>query len=173
MPIAMSMTQCHHTLGREQVHVIGVMHASKRNGLLTIRGVPVVGTMSTEPTSPADRHHEDHAPNTFLNAAIGAAITVVLFFVPFSPLLGGGIAGYLEGGETRTGVKVGAIAGVLAAIPIALLIFLAGAFFVIAPPLPFVWVFVSFLVVLVFIMAYTVGLSALGGILGVYVKEEV
>jgi hypothetical protein len=48
------------------------------------------------------------------NALIGAVVTVVLPFVPFSPLLGGAVAGYLQ---ERDGFRVGAPSGAIAAVP--------------------------------------------------------
>lgn len=56
-------------------------------------------------TIEADRD-EERSPNTFFNALIGAIVSVVLGFIPFSPVLGGGIAGYLEGGDSRDGAKL-------------------------------------------------------------------
>lgn len=56
-------------------------------------------TTDSDPTPIDATSDGDHAPNTFLNALIGAAASVLLGFIPFSPILGGGIAGYLEGGE--------------------------------------------------------------------------
>lgn len=115
----------------------------------------------------------ERAPNTLMNALIGAAATVFLSFVPFSPVLGGAVAGYLQEGD---GVRVGAISGVLAAIPLALIGLLA--FLVLVgvavggPGAGIVWVGLLFLVMLAFLAAYTVGLSALGGILGVYLRRE-
>nr|WP_310918613.1 DUF5518 domain-containing protein [Haloarcula sp. S1CR25-12] len=38
--------------------------------------------------------------DTLLNAVIGVVASVVLGFVPFSTVLGGAVAGYLEGGTT-------------------------------------------------------------------------
>ncbi|MDG5817336.1 DUF5518 domain-containing protein [Natronococcus sp. A-GB7] len=51
-------------------------------------------------------------------ALIGAVVTVVLSFVPFSPALGGALAGYLERGESERTVSVGALAGFLPAAPV-------------------------------------------------------
>lgn len=115
----------------------------------------------------------ERAPNTLLNALIGAAATVFLSFVPFSPVLGGAVAGYLQEGD---GVRVGAISGVFAAIPLALI---GLVFFLVAvgvavggPGGGTVWVVLVILIMLAFLAAYTVGLSALGGVLGVYLKRE-
>lgn len=113
-------------------------------------------------------------PNTMLNAVIGGIVTALafMFLGPFSPVVGGGVAGYLEGGETSDGLKVGAFAGLVALVPLVLFLPLL---------LVFVPVFgprggVTFLFVLVFglsIMgAYALGFSALGGVLGAYLKRE-
>ena len=60
-------------------------------------------------------------------AVLGAVVTVVLSFVPFSPALGGGVAGYLERGESDRTVSVGALAGFLPAAPVlAVLVFVLG-----------------------------------------------
>lgn len=118
----------------------------------------------------------DRAPNTLLNALIGGIVGVVLSFVPLSTVLGGGVAGYLEGGDSASGAKVGALAGLVAFIP---LVFILGIVLflvpVVAVPGPRVqlalWVGVLLLVLVAAL--YTVGFGIIGGILGVYVKEEV
>lgn len=122
----------------------------------------------TQPETPSDETDE-RAPNTALNGVIGGVIAVVLSFIPLSPILGGAVAGYLEGGEERDGLVVGTIAGVIALIPL-VLIGMVAAVFIIAPGgarlLPI-------LVVFLFLIAiYTVGLSALGGLVGIYIKNE-
>ena len=122
---------------------------------------------------PADT---EHAPNTLLNALIGGVIGVVFSFIPFSTVLGGGVAGYLEGGDYTSGAKVGALAGLIAFIPVMLI--LAIVLFVVpvtvAPNPGFqLALWVSLLLILLLAAVYTVGLSSLGGVLGVYVKEEV
>ncbi|MEF8807775.1 DUF5518 domain-containing protein [Natronomonas sp.] len=126
---------------------------------------------TTSPETPSDEvdDADEHAPNTVLNGVIGGIIAVVLSFIPLSPILGGAAAGYLEGGEERDGLVVGTIAGVIALIPFVLFGMLA-AVLLIAPGgirlLPLLAVF------LFFVAIYTVGLSALGGIVGIYVKNE-
>lgn len=113
------------------------------------------------------------ADDTLKNAAIGAVASIVLFFLPFSPALGGVLASYLQGGDTNEGLRVGALSGAIAAVPLALLAVLVGAFFLVAmtgrAALAFV---VLFIVVLFLALIYGVGLGALGGLLGAYLHEE-
>lgn len=52
------------------------------------------------------------------NAVLGAVTTVVASFLPFSPAIGGGVAGYLERGESERATSVGALSGLLAAAPL-------------------------------------------------------
>jgi hypothetical protein len=113
--------------------------------------------------------------DTLLNALIGAGVTVVLSFSGFSPLLGGAAAGYLQREDRREGARVGAISGALAALPfLGLMIILFGFFGLFAAGSPggagIMLVFGLF--ALLFGLAWSVGLSAVGGYLGVYVAEE-
>lgn len=123
---------------------------------------------TTPPETPSD-DGDEQAPNTVLNGVIGGVVAVVLSFIPLSTVLGGAVAGYLEGGDQRDGLVVGAIAGVIALIPLVLFGMVA-AVFVIAPG---GFRFLLIIALLLFLGAvYTVGLSALGGAVGVYVKNE-
>jgi len=115
--------------------------------------------------------------DTVLNAIIGAAVSVVLSFTGFSPLLGGGVAGYLQGGDYEEGVKVGLLSGVISSIPF-LLFFSLVASFLFAGSL-FAGGFGAaggilffILIGLVFSLVWTVGLGGLGGYLGVYIAKE-
>ncbi|GAB3413550.1 hypothetical protein GCM10027435_07590 [Haloparvum alkalitolerans] len=54
--------------------------------------------------------------DTLPSAGVGAAITVPLVFVPFSPAVGGTVAAYLHDGD-RAGWQVGALSGALASVP--------------------------------------------------------
>ncbi len=114
---------------------------------------------------------------TLLNAVIGAVVGVVLSFIPFSTVLGGLVAGFLEGPDGRQGAIVGAIAGAIAFLPIAgmgLLLFgilgigLAGG----VPLEGFAVVSIVIVVAGFFALAYTVGPSLLGGYLGAYLARE-
>lgn len=113
----------------------------------------------------------DGGPGLVTNAVIGAVITVVTAFVPFSPVLGGGVAGYLQRGSDREGLRVGALSGVIASLPILAIVGLVTAvgFFGIAltgeVALPLAVGAVLFLVSL-FVIGYTVVLSTIGGFAG-------
>lgn len=121
--------------------------------------------------------------DTLVNALIGAAITFVTGnFVPFAPVLGGGVAGYLEGGDRMDGVRVGAYSGLIAFVPVLAL------WFVLTSVIGFgfglgiiggadtglagIVGIVVLLFVLVFGFAYYVGGGAAGGWLGNYVKYD-
>lgn len=115
--------------------------------------------------------------DTLLNAVIGAVVTVVLSFTVFSPLLGGGVAGYLQRGTRADGIRVGALSGAIAAVPFLLLLFVfAGFVFTGSMMGDGMGIPGGFVVVLlfgfIFALIWTVGLSALGGYLGVYVATE-
>jgi hypothetical protein len=111
----------------------------------------------------------------FVHALIGGVVSVVLSFVPFSPVLGGAVAGYLH---ERDGLRVGSVSGLLAAVPLALVVVLGVGFFGLFAIGPGGGVgvpggFVLLLLLGVFVAAvYTVALSAVGGVLGVYLVDE-
>ena len=115
--------------------------------------------------------------DTLINAVIGAVVTVVLSFTGFSPILGGGVAGYLQRGDRAGGIRVGALSGAIAALPFLLLFFVFGGFLFtgsmmgggMGVPGGFV---ILLLFGFVFALFWTVGISALGGYLGVYVATE-
>lgn len=102
------------------------------------------------------------------HAVIGGVATVVLSFLPFSPIIGGGIAGYLEHQVTGKSIGVGGLAGFLSMIPvISILTFVtiglfAGFFSIHETGLGIVMTLIMFLVLL-FVAAYGAGLGALGG----------
>lgn len=117
--------------------------------------------------------------DTILNAVIGAVVTVVLSFTGFSPLIGGGVAGYLQRGSRTGGAKVGALSGGLAFLPFLLVVVLAFGFFAAGPiaggglGVPgFVELLVILLVMFPLFLLWNVGLGAAGGYLGVYLRDE-
>lgn len=124
----------------------------------------------------AGREEPAESSNTMLNALVGAIVTAVTTpLVPFAPVLGGAVAGYLdsEGTDRRadSGVKVGAISGAIALVPLLVVVpFLL--FFLVFDPVIAISVFAIAAIVMVFLVAYTIGFSALGGLLGVYLREE-
>lgn len=116
-------------------------------------------------------------PDTTTNAIVGAVATVVLSFVPFAPVLGGLVSGYLQGGDGRDGMRVGAYAGLVASLPmVVLFVFLAGGFVLVGTELGLglsgVFVGLILLFALLVVVAYMVALSALGGYLGVSVGDR-
>lgn len=122
--------------------------------------------------SGGEEHDTGRAPNTLLNALIGAVVTVfTAFFVPLSPVLGGAIAGYLEGESAESGLRVGALSGAIALVPLFIIVPLGLALFFFEP-IAAVSLLVIATFVIGFLAVYTVGFSALGGLLGVYLYEE-
>ncbi|MFB6196435.1 MAG: DUF5518 domain-containing protein [Haloplanus sp.] len=116
-----------------------------------------------------------------LHAVIGAVVTIVLSFIPFSPVIGGGVAAYLnEATDSNDALRLGALSGAIAAIPLLVFGFLAIAvfgFFVIGgvghgPAVGIGGLLLVLLVGGLIAGVYTVGLSALGGYLGSYLVEE-
>lgn len=118
--------------------------------------------------------------DTLPNALVGAVVTVVgMAFLPFSPLLGGAVAGYLEGGDRRDGLSAGLVSGLISLVPGIAIAFLVLAFLGVvtlggAGEAAVFGVFWVGLVVLVLLFEglYTVGLSVAGGWLGNYVKYD-
>lgn len=106
------------------------------------------------------------------NAGIGGVVTLLTVFLPLSPILGGVLAGYLEG---DSGPSVGALSRLIASIPLTAL-----GFFVTtvvlgygrAGPFPGG---VAVVVSLLFLAStlYAVGLGALGGYLSVSIVDAV
>ncbi|WP_435347392.1 DUF5518 domain-containing protein [Haloarchaeobius sp. HRN-SO-5] len=110
----------------------------------------------------------------WVNAAIGAVAAFVLSFIPFSTVLGGVVAAYLQKGTSRNeNLRVGAAAGAISFIPMLVVIFGFGVLGLLtgdATGFLFFLVFGLFLFVLVGI--YTVGLAAAGGVLAHLIWEE-
>ncbi|AKH97474.1 DUF5518 domain-containing protein [Halanaeroarchaeum sulfurireducens] len=111
------------------------------------------------------------------NAGIGAVVTIVLSFTGFSALLGGGVAGYLQDVPPKRGAKTGAISGGIAVIPI-LLVFVVGFGLFLGQPSALgipggLELAIIFLVMFPLLFAWTIGLSAVGGYLGAYLRSNV
>lgn len=56
--------------------------------------------------------------STYADGVVGAVVTLITSFVPFSPLIGGIAAGYLSRGDPWRGARVGIVVGVLVAVPV-------------------------------------------------------
>jgi hypothetical protein len=105
------------------------------------------------------------------NAVVGAVAAVVLGFVPFSPVLGGFVSGYLQRGPRSSDLTAGGLSGLLATLPlVTVLLFtfggLAGAS--VDAVAPGAALFVAAVVAgsVLFSVLFTVGLGVLGGYLG-------
>ncbi|WP_049928949.1 DUF5518 domain-containing protein [Halopiger goleimassiliensis] len=115
---------------------------------------------------------------TAVYALVGAIVSIVLSFIPFSTIIGGAVAGFLEGPNGRRGAIAGGFSGAIAFVPIAAIgMFVLGivGFGMGVAALPFEgFAFVLALFGLVGAMAlfYTVGLGLLGGYLGAYLARE-
>lgn len=118
--------------------------------------------------------------DTLVNAVLGAVVTAVLAsFVPFAPVAGGMAAGYLQGGDRDDGLRVGTLSGVVGLIPLVLFgavvanvlfLFVGG---MMGMPRRFGGLGALAIVAgLLFVSLYTVGLSAVGGWLGNYVRYD-
>ncbi|QSG07853.1 DUF5518 domain-containing protein [Halapricum desulfuricans] len=105
------------------------------------------------------------------SAVLGAVATAVLSFVPFSPILGGGLAGYLEQPASGRSVSVGALSGFLSMAPALVLlgfvtVGLYAGFATIQEAGLGLVVVAGMLFGLLVVSAYGAGLGALGGFAG-------
>jgi len=110
------------------------------------------------------------------NAAIGAVVTIALSFTGFSALFGGGVAGYLQREPPKRGARVGAISGAIAIVPV-LLVLLFGFVLILGQPSALgipggAELAIILLVMFPLLFAWIIGLSAVGGFLGAYVRSE-
>jgi len=146
--------------------------------------------MNEYANSPSDR--STRSTSGLLYAILGAVIMTVFGWIPFVPVVGGAVSGYLEATQpddersaTGRGLRVGAFAGLIATIPAALVIALLASVFtavfgfgaVVGPSPEFS---IGFgLVGLVFVVlgllalaAYHAGLAAIGGWLGAAIAGD-
>ena len=130
-------------------------------------------TRSTNRPPPTTDGPRREDPNTLLNALVGAAATVLTApLLPFAAIFGGGVAGYLQRSDLGEGAKVGALSGLLAAIPAFFVVWLVVGFFLLGGD-PFLALTSFFAVALfLFVVGYLVGAGALGGALGAYLRQE-
>lgn len=120
-----------------------------------------------------DHRRADDEPTSdyFANSLTGAVVSGVLSFVPFSPVIGGVVAGYFERGESERVVSVGALSGLLGMAPVAMIatFVLAGAtvgLLGVGETGIAVFIAVLTIVVVAFVATIGAGLGALGGYVG-------
>lgn len=123
--------------------------------------------MATVPDRVADAVDRD---GIAVPALSGAAVTIFLSFLPFSPVAGGAVAAVRYDRGYLAGVGVGLLAGVLAAIPLIAAVvpavwLVSTLGYGVSPNSPVYDVFLA--IVAAMFLGYTVGLSALGGPVGV------
>lgn len=109
-------------------------------------------------------------------AVLGAVTTAVLSFIPFSPVVGGGLAGYLEHPASGRSVGVGGLAGFLSMVPaLTILAFvtvgLYNGFAAIGEAGLGIVTVTTMLLAFLFVAAYGAGLGALGGFAGGHLAE--
>ncbi|QLH80060.1 DUF5518 domain-containing protein [Halosimplex rubrum] len=102
---------------------------------------------------------------------------VVLSWIPFATVLGGGVAGYLQQGTRMGGAKVGAVSGLVAAVPVFAVLGLVFSIFSFGAIVSGEALGTAVLVALaLFALAVTAvvvaGTGAVGGYLGVYLRER-
>ncbi|QLH84320.1 DUF5518 domain-containing protein [Halosimplex pelagicum] len=113
----------------------------------------------------------------WVNALIGAVVMVVLSWIPFATVLGGGVAGYLQQGTRMGGAKVGAVSGLIAAVPVFAvlgLVFSVFSFGAFAGGEAFGAVVLAAILLFALVVTAVVvaGTGAVGGYLGVYLRER-
>ncbi|ELZ96954.1 hypothetical protein C440_04233 [Haloferax mucosum ATCC BAA-1512] len=136
--------------------------------------------MEHSPSSTTDASFGDEGESLLFSAVIGGIVSIVLAPIPFSPVLGGALAGYLTGTDRTRGAKSGGLSGLIVGIVTAVLTIVGLLFFGLfalgTAPNGFGLGIVGIVIVLLFSLLigglYTVGLGALGGYLGAYLNEE-
>jgi hypothetical protein len=106
---------------------------------------------------------------------IGVLVTIALSFVPFSSVVGGATAASRRDCGYRSGLGIATAAGGVAMVPLGALfvpaLWIAGALgFGVSPAADAYELFLG--IVAVLFVLYTVGLSALGGVVGVWIRRH-
>lgn len=147
--------------------VFAVVAAAVRSGAGTFAGLEAaVGRVLPEP-------REAGTVDLLLAAGLGALVTVFVWYIPMSPLLGGTVAGFLSGGSREDARTAGTLSGAL--VPLIGLVVAGFAFLVAGAAVfgrfPFGPV-VGALVALVAVV-YSVGFARIGGWVGwKYLSDE-
>lgn len=109
------------------------------------------------------------APSMASNALLGAVVTVVASFVPFSPVLGGAVAGYLQYDDPWAGFYAGVLVGLFVAVP---LVVVLGAISIGLFAAGLVLLGVTMVLGLLFTVVFELALSAVGGYAGGYLVSR-
>lgn len=112
---------------------------------------------------------ETEPPTLWANALLGAFVTAITSFVPFSAILGGGVAGHLETADSWKGALAGALAGFLLAIPV---IIIGGAIVIGFTVEGLATTALLAIIALTFGSGFSIGLSAIGGAAGGYLRNR-
>ncbi len=107
-----------------------------------------------------------------LNAIIGAVVTFVLSFTVASPILGGAVAAWLQNGDQSESVRIGALSGVIALVPILIFVPFIFLFGIVGGIGGAGFAFFFFAFIFVFAAVFVVGLSALGGYIAYYLMQD-
>jgi hypothetical protein len=142
---------------------IGLLAAG---GLLVLIGIAVVVAHRRA------RHDNRSTPNWILGVG-GALIGSLLSFIPLSPILGGVAAGYLDPNPETSGLGTGTLAGVFGSLPLFVVVTFASIGLIVSVPSETAPAVVTVVcVALLLIVLYFVGLSAVGGYLGGWLRNS-
>jgi uncharacterized Tic20 family protein len=110
--------------------------------------------------------------STMIIALLGAFVSLITGFIPFSPLIGGGLAGWLVRDDETRAVKVAGLSGLILALPVAFIFVPVFGLALLGGPR----VGIAFLLLTFFVVAlalfYTAGISAIGGYIGVRLYQS-
>jgi hypothetical protein len=98
---------------------------------------------------------------------VGASVGTLLSFVPFAPIIGGAVAGYLDTNKSASGIGSGALVGLITMLPVVVWSTFAGFGLVTTIDAELTGLVVMFgAIALIFSFLYFLLLSALGGYIG-------
>ncbi len=135
-------------------------------GLTVIAGVAVV-------VAHGRARRAGRSTPRWIVALVGGILGIVLGFVPFSPALGGAVAGYLDPNRSASGLGIGTVAGLFGAVPVVIVAsFASVGLFMGLPGDAIILVISVFGLLFIFTVATAVGLSAVGGYAGHWLRDR-
>ncbi|WP_181686965.1 DUF5518 domain-containing protein [Halorhabdus salina] len=155
----------------EAIDAIGSTLEWMSFGLMTIGGVLVLIAVAVVVAHGRARASNQRTPGWILGVT-GAIVGTVFSFVPLSPAIGGGIAGYLDSRRDTSGIGVGALAGLFAAVPAFVLAAFTTVGLYVGLPDDSVVIAVLPGVFFVVYFIYTVGASLVGGYVGKWIADD-